>query len=61
MKIKIPPIVETDAEFRVIAQPGKFRVDAPWWVVRARDNRVMTEGSVVSCLRWVTVWGPMRR
>jgi hypothetical protein len=27
-----------------------------WLVVRNADRRIMTEGDVITCLRWVDVW-----
>lgn len=44
----------------VTKKPKRARLDGGlWFVVRYRDGRIMTEGSVITCLRWVNVWGPM--
>lgn len=62
LKATIPDIISTDSPFAVVARPpypgGR---DAGWWVIRARDSRVMTEGAVTTCCKWVHVWGPMHR
>lgn len=31
-----------------------------WVVIRNRDQKVMTEGNVIHCIRWVNVWGNVR-
>ena len=31
-----------------------------WIVRRIRDGRVMTNGDVIQCTRWMRVWGPMK-
>jgi hypothetical protein len=51
------------AAFRVCSrQPRRaLAFDAPWFVVRLSDDRVMSQGDVVQCVRWVKVWGPVRR
>lgn len=30
-----------------------------WLVIRKADRRIMTEGDVITCLRWVNVWAPV--
>jgi hypothetical protein len=33
------------------------RFNGRWVVIRERDGKVMTEGSVTTCLGWVATWG----
>lgn len=49
--------VDTAKQFVVVCRARMFA--DRWVVVRARDRRVMTDGSVTQCARWVNVWGPM--
>lgn len=37
------------------------RYGGKWIVTRVRDGKVMTEGSVHTCCRWISVWGPMHQ
>lgn len=46
------------SEYRVVSVEGTHGND--WIVVRTRDYRVMTCGSVFGCARWVSVWGSTR-
>lgn len=44
-------------DYTVTCQAGKYLEN--WVVTRVRDGKIMTQGSVTTCLRWVNVWGPM--
>ncbi len=50
----------TNGPFAILTwRNPKMQFPEPWYVVRTRDRRVMTQGDVVTCCRWVDVWGPM--
>ena len=42
--------------YEVVTDPGN---ESQWIVRRLSDGKVMKQGSVITCLRWVEVWGPM--
>ncbi len=44
------------ADFEIVTWAGRYA--NKWLVVRAHDQRIMTESaSVYECLRWVRTWG----
>jgi hypothetical protein len=49
---------EIRAAYRITTTLGKYGGD--WIVIRKRDGKIMTSGSVFTCCRWVAVWGNVR-
>jgi len=47
-----------ETHFSVRCWTGRY--SNRWVVVRLRDGRVMTEGDVKTCLRWIKTWGAER-
>lgn len=44
-------------EYRIVSWSDLYSGD--WVVLRTLDWRIMTQGSIITCTRWVNTWGPV--
>jgi hypothetical protein len=45
--------------YELVNISGKYNND--WVVIRKKDNKVMTQGALLTMCKWLHVWGPMRQ